>query len=176
MKGDLSVIGPQFHRRRDVAASATRFEVGEPLISTATLTAGVASANTFALAAADFVINGTNWLGGIVMKLAAPYKTGTLTAQSCMAACPIPYAGVIRGKAETAASVDTASELLGVIGDVTRVDYNATGGSDGGELYTVKEAAAQDTDLFAIVDGNFAKSLLDISVDPLAYRIDNDYT
>lgn len=176
MKRDLQVIGPQVTLPRRVAASATRFEVGEPLYSIATLSSGVASANTYVLAAADFVTSGTNYFGGVAMKEALPLETGTLVAQIAMTANPIAYAGRIRAKGETAASIDTAAELLAIIGDITRVDYDATGATDGGESYTIKEAAAQDTDLFQIVEGNISKGTLDILVDHHAYRIDNDYT
>lgn len=176
MKGDLEVKGPQAHLPRRIAASATRYEVGEPLYSTATLSSGVASSNTYVLAAGDFVQNGTNYFGGIAMKRCLPLATGTVVAHTTMTANPIPYAGRIRGKAETTASIDTASELLGVIGDVTRIDYSATGASDSGELYTVKETAGQDTDLFQIVEGDIALGILDLLVDQAAYRIDNDYS
>jgi hypothetical protein len=110
------------------------------------------------------------------MKEALPVETGTLVAQTAMTANPIPYAGRIRGKVETAANIDTAAELLGVIGDITRVDYDATGAVDSGESYTIKAVASVDTDLFQILEGNVAHGTLDILVDPLAYRIDNDYT
>lgn len=176
MKGDLQVIGPQASLPRRVAASATRIEVGEPLYSAATLSSGVASSNTYVLAAADFVINGTNYFGGVSIKRSLPLGTGTLVAQTMMTANPIAYAGRLRGKGETAASVDTDAEILALIGDVTRVDYNSTGGTDGGELYTVKETAAQDTDLFQIVEGDAATGTLDLLVDHHAYRIDNDYS
>ena len=175
MKNDLEIKGPSAVIPRRVAASASRFETGEPLYSTASLTTGVASANTFVLAAADFIQQGTNWFGGVAIKGALPFKTGTLVAQTVPCACPVPYAGRIRGQAETVTSIDTASELLGVIGDVTRIDYNATGASDGGELYTIKETAAQDTDFFAIIEGNTALGWLEVTVDPGAYRIDYDY-
>ena len=169
------VVGPSATMPCRVAASATRFEAGEPLYSTATLSAGVASANTFVLAAVDFVTNGTNWFGGIALKGAVPYSTGTLTAQQAECARPIPYAGRLRGTAETKASIDTDAELLAILQDTTRVDYDATGATDGGELYTIKQTASVDTDLFTIVDGNITKGTLDVLVDPLAYRIDNDY-
>jgi len=176
MKADLQVVGLQASVNLRVAASATRFEAGEPLYSTASLTSGAASANTFVLAAADFVQNGTNWFGGVALEGAEPKNsTGTLTAQTVTCARPAPYMGMLRGKAETVASVDTDAELLLILNDVTRVDYNSTGGTDGGELYTIKQTAAQDTDLLTIIGGNPAKSTLDVLVDPLAYRIDNDY-
>jgi len=173
MRGDLSVIGLQFTRPRKVAASATRFEAGEPLYSTATMSSGVASSNTWVLAAADFPVLGTHTFGGVALKGALPYKTGTLVAQTATCACPAPMAGIIRGKAKTAASYDTAAEILAVLNDAVLIDYNSTGAPDGGELYTVDVAAA-DTSGFAIVDGNPAKSTLDVEVYATVYRIDQD--
>jgi len=58
MRGDLKIIGAQASRQVRVAASATRYEVGEPLHSVATYSSGVASANTFVLAAADTPVIG----------------------------------------------------------------------------------------------------------------------
>lgn len=174
MRGDLTVIGMQGSYPVRVAASATRFEVGEPIISTATLSSGAASANTFALAAADCVVLGTNFLGGIALKAARPFQTGTLVAQTVNVSRPIPHIGRIEGKAETSGNVDTAAELLAIIQDATLIDYDATGGTDGGELYTIKDTASADTSAFQIVEGNTAKGTLQVVVDARAYRIDND--
>lgn len=175
MRGDLSVHGPQFTRERRVAASATRFEAGEPLYSTATMSSGAASANTWVLAAADFCVLGSQTtFGGVCLNGALPYKTGTLVAQTVITAGPIPHAGIMRGKAEVAASVDTAAELLAIINDATLVDYNSTGGSDGGELYTIKETASADTSAFVIVAGNTSRGTLDVEVYATAYRINQD--
>jgi hypothetical protein len=178
MKGDLSVLGLQFSRERRVAASATRFEAGEPLYSKGTYTTGVASDNTWVLAAEDFPILGTHTLGGIAIKGAKPYKTGTLVAQTAVCACPVPHAGLIRGKVETAASIDTAAELLGFINDTVTFDYSATGGTDGGELYTVKTASdtPADTGALAIIDGNISKGTLDVEVYATVYRLAQDVT
>ena len=104
------------------------------------------------------------------MKESLPLTTGTLVAQTALASCPIPDLGRIRGKGETAASVDSDAEILGLIGDVTLIDYNATGASDGGELYTIKELASANTSGLEIVEGNAAKGTLDVLVDPRAYR------
>ncbi len=53
-RGDLSVIGPQATIPRRIAASATRFEYGEPIIQdSATITSGTSSANVFTLAAIE---------------------------------------------------------------------------------------------------------------------------
>lgn len=176
MRGDLSVIGPQFTRSRRVAASATRFEAGEPLYSKATMSSGAASANVWVLAAEDFPTAGTHALGGVAIKGALPWSTGTLVAQEAQCACPIPHAGLIRGKAETAASVNTDTELLLILNDATLFDYSSTGASDGGELYTIKETASADTSMLAIIDGNPAKQTLDVEVYATAYRIDQDVT
>ena len=51
MRADLSVIGFSQNLSVRVAASATRYEAGEPLHSVATYSSGVASANTCVLAA-----------------------------------------------------------------------------------------------------------------------------
>lgn len=174
MRADLSVIGPSFTRTRRVAASSTRFEAGEPLYSKATLSSGAASDNNWVIAAEDFPVLGTHTFGGVAINGALPFKTGTLVAQSAICSCPIPEAGLLRGKAETAANIDTAAELLAIINDVTLVDYAATGGTDGGELYTIKNAASADTSGLQIVDGNIAKGLLDVAVSYPCYRIDND--
>lgn len=171
MRGDLTVSGIQTSRTVRVAASATRFEAGEPMHNLGALTSGVTSVNTYVLAAADTPVIGTHNFGGVALKGALP-TTGTLVAQKAHVARPVAWAGVIRGKAETAGSVDTASELLGVIGDVTLIDYAATGASDGGELYTIKEVAGADTSGLEIVDGNIFKGLLDVVVDGRAYRHD----
>ena len=177
MRGDLSSIGPSFTRPRRIAASATRYEVGEPIHSAATMDgAGVASSNTWVLAAADTVVLGTYTWGGIANSSCKPFKTGTVVAHTCQTACAIPHAGLIRGKGETAASIDTDAEILALINDAVLIDYNATGGTDGGELYTIKVAGSADTSAFAIIDGNPAKATLDVEVYATAYRIDQDVT
>ena len=56
--GDLKVIGPQSTFNARVAASATRFQTGEPLHSLVALTTGTADVNTFVLAAADTPVIG----------------------------------------------------------------------------------------------------------------------
>jgi hypothetical protein len=172
MKGDLSVIGLQTELPRRIAASATRYEVGEPLHGLGTLTNGVINTNTFVLAAADTPVIGTHRFGGIAIKSAKPFGTGTLVAHKTVAACPVPQIGIIRGKSEVTTTMDTESELIGLIGDVTLIDYSATGAVDGGELYTIKDAASADTSGLEIVGGDTAKGLLDVVVEARAYRND----
>ena len=172
MRADLEVVGFANTLPRRIGASATRYEVGEPLHSTSTLSSGVASANVFVLAAADTPVIGTHRFGGVASKRPNPVGSGTLVAHTTMAACPIPWVGRLRGLAETTASVDTDAEILGLIGDVTLIDYNATGAADGGELYTIKEVASADTSGLEIVEGNKATGRLDVVVASQAYRHD----
>lgn len=176
MRADLSVIGFAHTLPVRIAASATRYEVGEPAHSLAALTNGVADVNTYVLAAADTPVIGTHKFGGIFISACKPVPSGTVVAHTGMTSRPIPNVGRIRGKGETAASIDTESEILGLIQDLTLIDYNATGGTDGGELYTIKVAASADTHGLEIVDGNVAKGTLDVVVDPRAYRHDVSQT
>lgn len=172
MRGDLTVSGIQTTKSVRIAASATRFVAGEPLHNLGALTNGVTSVNTYVLAAADTPVIGTHIFGGVALKDALPQPTGTVVAHETHVARPIAWAGVIRGRAQTTASIDTSSELIGVIGDVTLIDYNATGGTDGGELYTIIETVTADTSGLEIVDGNTFKGTLDVVVDGRAYRHD----
>src|SRR3990167_4221892 len=107
MRGDLSVIGYAATLSRRIAASATRYEVGEPLHSLVDRTTGVANVNTYVLVATDAPIiaaltGSTSQFGGIAISRALPATTGTLIAHTAQASCPIPQLGRIRGKAETA--------------------------------------------------------------------------
>ncbi len=176
-KADLNVIGPQATLPRRVAASATRFEAGEPLIqASASFSTGAASANVFTLAATDIGVIGTDNFGGVALEDAEPKRTGTLVAQTVNCACPVGYIGQIEGKAETAGNIDTAAELLAIIQDAVLIDYNASGAADGGELYTIKDTAAVDTAAFQIVAGDVGSGTLKVIVDPRFYRIANDIT
>lgn len=172
MRMDLSVIGFAQDIPRRIGASGTRYEAGEPLHSVATSSSGAASANVYVLAAADTPVIGTHRFGGIAISHARPFATGTIAAHTAIASCPVPYIGRIRGKGETFANVDTDAEILAIIQDYTLIDYNATGASDGGELYTIKDTASADTSGLEIVEGNAAKGTLDVILDARAYRHD----
>jgi hypothetical protein len=136
------------------------------------MSSGATTVNTYVLAAADTPVIGTHRFGGIAIKNAVPFSTGTLVAHETLASCPIPQLGRIRGKGETFANVDTDAEILAIIGDVTLIDYSATGASDGGQLYTIKDTASADTSGLEIVDGNAANGTLDVVIDARAYRSD----
>ena len=157
-----------------IAASATRFEYGEPLVNSQTMTSGAAGTNTYTLAVADFLVADTSGahfvFGGIAIKRSEPRTTGTLVAQTAIVARPVPDVGRMRGIAETKANIDTESELLDIMLDYVLVDYNATGAPDGGELYTIADTAAANTSLFTIIEGNTTKGTLDVLVSPHAYR------
>ena len=174
MIGDLRVIGPNAVIKRNIAAGGTAISTGEPLQAAITSSSGVASANVMALAAADFpvVSSGNYRFGGIAIKNSLNVAAGTTKAQLIPCACPVPFIGKIRAKAETKASIDTAAELLAIIGDYVLIDYNSTGGSDGGELYTIKETASADTSGLEIVGGNISRGTLDVVCDGDIYRFD----
>ena len=168
---DLQAIDSQVVIRRRIAASATRYVPGEPAHGLGVLTSGVIDVNTFVLAAADTPVLATHRFGGIFMRPAQP-ETGTLVAHAAPCSCPLPTLGFMEGRAETAASIDTATELTGVTGDTVLIDYSATTAPDSGELYTIKEVASADTSGLEIVDGITAKGILRVMVDPRAYRSD----
>lgn len=172
MVADLRVQGPQAAIKRYLVSGGTAIEAGEPVHSVATLSSGVASANTYVLAAADTPVIGTHKFGGVAIEKSENAAAGTVLEQFLTCACPVPYVGMIEGKAETQANVDTLTELALLIQDVVLIDYSATGASDGGQLYTIKDAAAADTAGLEIVGGNTALSTLKVTVDARAYRHD----
>lgn len=172
MQADLKVVGFSQELPRRIAASTTRFYAGEPFHTTGTFSSGVSSTNVFVPAAADTPVIGTHRFGGIAIKNAIPATTGTLVAHTAMSANPIPWLGRIRGRGETVANVDTDGEILLIIGDVTLIDYAATGSPSSGPLFTIKDVASADTSGLEIVEGNAALGTLDVVVDGRAYRHD----
>ena len=172
MRGNLSVVGPTAIFPRYLVSGGTAISAGEPLHNVgATYTSGVTDVNTSVLAAADTPVIGTHAFRGIACENAI--LTGSTVAEQFLnTSNPVPNIGRIRGKAETAGSVDTLSELALLIGDFVLIDYNSTGASDGGELYTIKEAASADTSGLELVGGNVAVQTLDVVVDFRAYRTD----
>ncbi len=172
-RADLSVIGPQATVARYVVSGGTNIKAGEPIHSLGvTYSSGGVNTNTFEKAAADTPVIGTHRFGGVAIKNSLNVAAGTTETQYLPTAVPVVEAGRIRGKAEVAASVDTASELAGIIGDYVLIDYNSTGAADGGPLYTIKETASADTSGLEIVEGNTSRGTLDVFVHPEAYRND----
>jgi hypothetical protein len=172
MRADLRVIGPQASFKRYLAASQTAIVAGEPLHSVATLSSGAANANVYVLAAADTPVIGTHKFGGIALKDSENAAAGTTLAQFLTTANPVPGVGRIVGKAETAANVDTLAELVAILQDATLIDYSATGATDGGQLYTIKDTASADTSGLEIVGGNIAIGTLEVTLAATAYRHD----
>jgi hypothetical protein len=172
MVADLRVQGPQAAIKRYIVSGGTAIEAGEPVHNLGTLSSGASSVNTFVLAAADTPVIGTHRFGGVAIEESENATAGTTLEQFLTCACPVPYVGMIEGKAETVASVDTLTELALLCGDVVLIDYAASGASDGGQLYTIKESASADTSGLEIVGGNTAISTLKVVVDARAYRSD----
>jgi hypothetical protein len=172
MKADLKVIGPAAIFPRYIVAGGTAIEAGEPVHSVATYSSGAASANTMVLAAADTPVIGTHNFGGVATRSSTNVAAGTVAEQFLNVATPVPAVGRIRGKAETAANVDTLTELALIIMDKSLIDYSAAGAPDGGQLYTIKDTAAADVNGLTIVGGNTALSTLDVVVDARAYCLD----
>lgn len=173
-KADLKVIGPCAIWPRYLVAAGTSIQAGEPLHGLATLSSGLASDNTYVLAAADTPVIGTHKFGGVANEnsLNNTAATPVVLEQFLNCANPVPSVGRLRGKAETVASVDTLTELALLLQDVVLIDYSATGASDGGQLYTIKEVGSADTSGLELVGGNTALQTLDVTVDGRAYRHD----
>lgn len=172
MKADLKAIGPKAIFPRYLVAGGTSIQTGEPIHSVATSSSGVASANTYVLAAADTPVIGTHRFGGVADEDSLNAAAGTVLEQFLNTAAPVPGVGRLRGKAETNASVDTLTELALLLGDYVLIDYSATGAPDGGQLYTIKEAASADTSGLELVGGNPALGTLDVTLAATAYRHD----
>lgn len=172
MRADLRVIGPAASLTRYLAASQTAILAGEPLHSVGVRTSGASSANVYVLAAADTPVVGTHQFGGVAMKDSENVAAGTTAAQFLSTANPVPQIGRIRGKAETAASIDTLAELVAILQDSVLIDYNATGAPDGGQLYTIKDTASADSSGLEVAGGNIALGELEVFVTALAYRTD----
>lgn len=172
MIADLKVVGPAAIFPHYVVAGGTKIRVGEPTHNLGTLSSGASSVNTCVLAAADTPVIGTHRFTGIANETAELVAAGTVKEQLLNMALPVPSVGRIRGKAEVAANVDTLTELALLWGDVVLIDYAATGASDGGPLYTIKDTASADTSGLEIVGGNVALQTLDVTVVSAAYRSD----
>lgn len=164
-RADISTVGIDGgNQPRRVAASATRFYAGEPLNTVASYTNGAASVNTVVVLTDTKPRVGTDSFQGIAAKDASVNSAGTVIAHKTSVTVPIPNVTRIRGRAKTAASVDTDAELLGILMDY--LDFDLTAG-----VYTIDEAAASNASGLMCVDGNVAKQTLDVVVDARALRI-----
>lgn len=163
---DLETVGISAGARPfRVAASATRFYAGEPINFAGTYASGIASVNTVVVLTDGKPVIGTDNFIGIAARDARVNTAGTVIAHQTQVVVPIPEATIIRGRAKTAANVNTDSELLGVLFDYVLFDLTTA-------VYTIDDTAAVDTAGLKIVGGNTARQTLDVVVDARAMRAD----
>ncbi len=161
--GDISVIGISGGARPfRIAASATRYFAGEPMMRTPTYTTGATNANTITVVTDGKPRVATDDFIGIAA-VDAPTLPTTLAAHKTSVIVPIPSVTKMRGRAKVAANVDTDAELLAILGDL--VDFDLTSA-----VYTIDDTAASNASALQIVDGNPAKSTLDVTVDARGLR------
>lgn len=147
-----------------VAASATRFYAGEPLMRTPTYTTGAISVNTVTPVTDAKTRIATDNFEGIAAADAQVDSTATVIAHKNYVTRPIPYITRIRSKAKTATGiVDTDANLILILGDV--IDFDLTS-----SVYTFDGTAASNASTFSILDGNIYKGTLDCTVDARAMR------
>ena len=164
-KIDVAVIGVSAVQKHRVAASATRFYAGEPIIFAGTYSSGVASVNTVVVLTDGKPIIGTDNFVGIAAQDAPVGTDTTVDADWVDVIEVIPNFTRMRAKAKTAGNVDTLTELVGLLWDF--VLFDLTGG-----VYTIDETAAADTSGLTIRGGIWEQSMLDVVVDPRAMRAD----
>lgn len=161
-KHDIRVVGVSYGARPfRVAASATRFYAGEPAMRTPTYSSGASNVNTVIVLTDTKPRVATDDFVGIFAKDAT--GTGTLVAHTTQVVVPVPNCTLIRGRAKTAANVDTDAELIAILNDL--VDFDLTTA-----VYTIDDTATSNASALQIVNGNTAKSTLDCIVDARGLR------
>lgn len=162
-KHDIRVVGHSAGARPfRVAASATRYYAGEPAMRTPTYSSGASNVNTVVVLTDTKPRVATDDFVGIFAK-DAPTLPATLAAHTSQVIVPIAGVTLIRGKAKTAANVDTDAELLLILNDL--IDFDLTTAK-----YTWDDTAASNASAFQIVNGNTAKQTLDCVVDARGLR------
>lgn len=164
-KGNVSTVGIDGgNQPRRVAAAATRFYAGEPLMRTPTYTTGAISVNTVTPVTDAKPRIATDNFEGIASQDAPVNSAGTVLAGKIYVTVPIPAVTRIRANAKvTTGLVDTDADLIAILGDV--IDFDLTSA-----VYTFDGTAASNASAFSIVDGNTIKGTLDCTVDPRAMR------
>lgn len=161
--GDISVVGISGGTRPfRIAASATRYYAGEPMMRTPTYSSGATNVNTITVVTDAKPRVATDDFIGIAAK-DAPTLPATLAAHTTSVIVPIASVTIMRGRGKSATNVDTDAELLLILGDL--VDFDLTAGA-----YTIDDTAASNASGLQIVNGNPAKSTLDVTVDARALR------
>lgn len=145
--GDLEVIGPAYEKVRRTKANNTLLNCGEPAMIVNTNYAG-------ALTDAKPVVATDNFLG---ITNSVDTRTASLDGKVSVM-MPVPAIGIIRGKAKSAAAVDTDAELLALL--FTFVLFDLTTSS-----YTIDTAVAANSNGLRIEDGNITRGTVDVSVD-----------
>jgi hypothetical protein len=161
---DVEVIGVSAVQKHRVAASATRFYAGEPLVSTPTMSSGIANSNTVTQAADGTPVIGTDSFVGIAAQDAPVGTDTTVDADWVDVTEVIPSFTRLRAKAKTATTCDTLTELIGLMRDFYLFDLTSS-------VFTF-DAAGADTGGLTCVGGIWEKSLLDVTVDGRAMRHD----
>jgi hypothetical protein len=164
-KIDVAVIGTSAVQKHRVAASATRFYAGEPIMFAGTYTSGVASVNTVVVLTDGKPVIGTDNFVGISAQDAPVGTDTTVDADWVDVIELLPNFTRMRAKAKTTGNVDTLSELVGVLWDLVLFDLTLT-------VYTIDETAAADTSGLTIKGGIWEQGLVDVTVDPRAMRAD----
>ena len=119
-KQDIVVIGSAANQRHRVAASATRFYVGEPLNGVITYSSGVAATNTLSQAvdATPVISTATTCFVGIAAEDAPVGTDTTVDADWIMVTEPIANFTRMRAKGKTVGNFDTLTEFIGLLWDL----------------------------------------------------------
>ena len=163
-QADMKIVqGPYAVHTFEVASGAAAINAGEPVeLVGGGHSSGAAAVNTVTAMATGNPIIGTDEFIGIAN------KAGTHTssvAGNCEVAIPVPNFTRVRGNANSAAAMDTASELTNILFDVVSVDLTSSS-------YTLIQTATANTAPFRIEAGNIVKATLDCTVDVRAFRSD----
>ncbi len=159
---DLRVIGVSGGARNyRVAAGATRFFIGEPMMRTPTYSSGASNVNTVVVLTDSKPTVATDDFVGVSGKSAT--GTGTLVAHTTQVIVPIPYVTRIRGNMKTKSNVTTDAALVLILNDLVQFGL-ATG------AYTIIETATTNAAGLQIVNGDPIKGTLDVIVDARAMR------
>lgn len=162
MLGDVKFIsgaGPAIVHKvddRTTSSVVTTLQPGEPVKKSTNFAIPVATGDPEV---------GTDEMLGIVRK----ESTETSTADGEVEVLSfIPGLSVIRAAATTPANMDTAAELLGIIGDHVAFDVTASSGTNG--VFTIDENEGDDPNVHGlkILRGNTVKGTLDCLVHALA--------
>lgn len=138
---------------RTTSSQTTNLLPGEPV--------KLSTNYVIALATGDPEI-ATDEFVGIVRK----QSTETSTADGTVEVITMNTDTRLRGQATTTTNIDTAAELLGIIGDFICMDVTGAGTNGPTGVFTFDEDEGTDPNVhgFKVIDGNTVKGSLDVSV------------